>query len=188
MYKYILYAGVNGAGKSTLYRTTHYQNTMPRINTDEILREFGDWRNTADLMKAGRIAIERLNTYLQAGITFNQETTLCGHTILRTIRRAKQSGYGIELHYVGVNSPEIAKQRISERVKMGGHGIPDKDVEKRFGESLKNLHEIIDLCDLAALYDNTNEFRRFAIYKNGEIVRLSKNVPEWYIKWQKGCH
>jgi len=44
-------------------------------------------------------------------------------------------GYGIELHYVGVYSPEIAKQRIAERVKMGGHGIPDKDVEKRFGES-----------------------------------------------------
>ncbi|CCZ60282.1 hypothetical protein [Hungatella hathewayi] len=78
MKKYILYAGVNGAGKSTLYRTTHYQDTMPRINTDEILREFGDWRNTADLMKAGRIAIERLNSYLQEGITFNQETTLCG--------------------------------------------------------------------------------------------------------------
>ena len=97
---------------------------MPRVNTDEILREFGDWRNTADLMKAGRIAVERLNAYLQAGITFNQETTLCGHTILHTIRRAKQSGYGIELHYVGVDSPEIAKQRIAERVKMGGHGIP----------------------------------------------------------------
>ena len=82
MKKYILYAGVNGAGKSTLYRTTHY----------EILREFGDWRNTADLMKAGRIAIERLNSYLQEGITFNQETTLCGLTILRTIHRAKQLG------------------------------------------------------------------------------------------------
>ena len=70
---------------------------------------------------------------------------------------------------------------------MGGHGIPDKDVEKRYGESLKNLHEIIGLCDLAALYDNTNEFHRFAIYKNGKIVRLSRNVPEWYIKWQEGC-
>ena len=92
MKKYILYAGVNGAGKSTLYRTTHYQDTMPRINTDEILREFGDWRNTADLMKAGRIAIERLNSYIQEGITFNQETTLCGLTILRTIHRAKQLG------------------------------------------------------------------------------------------------
>ncbi len=185
MKKYILYAGVNGAGKSTLYRTTHYQNMMPRINTDEILREFGDWRNTADLMRAGRIAVERLNSYLAEGITFNQETTLCGHTILRTIYRAREAGYVIELHYVGVDTPDIAKERIAERVKMGGHGIPDKDVEKRFGESLKNLHEVIGLCDLAALYDNTDEFRRFAIYKSGEIVRLSKNLPEWYRKWRE---
>ena len=43
------------------------------------------------------------------------------------------------------------------------------------------------LCDLAALYDNTNEFRRFAIYKSGESVRMSKNISEWYIKWQKEC-
>lgn len=188
MKKYILYAGVNGAGKSTLYRTTHYQDMMPRVNTDEILREFGDWRNTSDLMKAGRIAVQRLNAYLQAGITFNQESTLCGHTIFRTINKAKQSGYIIELHYVGVNSAEIAKQRIAERVKMGGHGIPDKDVEKRYEESLKNLYNIIKLCDLAALYDNTEGFHRFAIYKNGKVVRLSKNVPEWYIKWHEGYY
>lgn len=45
MKKYILYAGVNGAGKSILYQTTKYKEHMPRINTDEILREFGDWRN-----------------------------------------------------------------------------------------------------------------------------------------------
>ena len=74
------------------------------VNTDEILREFGDWRNTSDLMKAGRIAVERLNSYLSEGITFNQETTLCGHSILRTIYRAKQLGYVIELHYVCVDS------------------------------------------------------------------------------------
>lgn len=127
MKKYILYAGVNGAGKSTLYRTTHYQDIMPRVNTDEILREFGDWRNTSDLMKAGRIAVERLNSYLCEGITFNQETTLCGHTILRTIRRAKQSGYVIELHYVGVDTAEIAKKRVARRVELGGHGIPVLD-------------------------------------------------------------
>ncbi|MBU9739025.1 AAA family ATPase [Diplocloster agilis] len=186
MKKYILYAGVNGAGKSTLYRTTHYQDIMPRVNTDEILREFGDWRNTSDLMKAGRIAVERLNSYLCEGITFNQETTLCGHTILRTIRRAKQSGYVIELHYVGVDTAEIAKKRVARRVELGGHGIPDIDIDKRFGESLKNLHEIIDFCDLSALYDNTDKFRRFAIYKNGELVRLSKNIPEWYRKWREG--
>ena len=35
--------------------------------------------------------------------------------------------------YVGIESAEIAKQRIAERVKMGGHGIPDRDAQFRRG-------------------------------------------------------
>lgn len=186
MKKYILYAGVNGAGKSTLYRTTHYQDNMPRINTDEILREFGNWKNTTDLMKAGKIAVSRLNKYLKQGITFNQETTLCGHSIIQTIAKAHKTGYLIEMHYVGVDSCEIAKSRIAKRIEMGGHGIPDKDVDKRYIESLKNLRKVMNICDFVALYDNTEKFRRFAIFKNGVPIRLSQSTPEWYKKWENG--
>lgn len=180
MKKYIIYAGVNGAGKSTLYRTTNYQDLMPRVNTDEIVKEFGDWKNNADLMRAGKIAVQRLNGYLEQGITFNQETTLCGHSILKTIQKAKTAGYMVEMHYIGVDSADIAKQRIAERVKMGGHGISDEDVERRYEESFINLKKVIEVCDLIALYDNTKAFRRFAIFKNGRIVRLSRNTPMWY--------
>ena len=56
MKKYIIIAGVNGAGKSTLFKQLEELNNMPRVNTDEILREFGDWRNPADLAKAGKVA------------------------------------------------------------------------------------------------------------------------------------
>ena len=41
MKKYILIAGVNGAGKSTLFQTLTVLKNMPRVNTDEILKEFG---------------------------------------------------------------------------------------------------------------------------------------------------
>ena len=30
---------------------------MPRVNTDEIVKELGDWRNTSDVLKAGKIAV-----------------------------------------------------------------------------------------------------------------------------------
>lgn len=180
MKKYIIFAGVNGAGKSTLYSTTHYCNSMPRVNTDDIVKNIGSWKNTADLMTAGKIAIKKLNQYISEGITFNQETTLCGHSIFRSIEKAKQHGYTIEIHFVGVDSVEIAKQRIAQRVQAGGHGIPDADVERRYIESINNLKKVLPLCDLAAIYDNTETFRRFAILKNGEIVRISKNIPTWY--------
>lgn len=42
---------------------------------------------------------------------------------------------------------------------------------------------VLPECDLAAFYDNTKEFRRFAIYKNGKLVRVSHEVPLWYEKF-----
>ena len=39
-------------------------NKMPRINTDEIVKFFGDWKNLSDVMKAGRIAVNRINGLL----------------------------------------------------------------------------------------------------------------------------
>ena len=103
-----------------------------------------------------------------------QESTLCGKSIIKNFRRAKQLGYTIELHYVGVDSAETAKQRVEERVWNGGHGIPASDIEKRYIESFANLQYLLQECDLAVFYDNTD---RFAIFHKGKLVRLSQNVP-----------
>ena len=48
----------------------------------------------------------------------------------------------------------------------------------------KQIYDVLPICDLVALYDNTEEvaFRRIAIYKNGEPIRVSGRVPEWYRK------
>ncbi len=180
MKRYVIIAGVNGAGKSTLYNTTKNLKPLPRVNTDEIVREIGSWKDASIVMEAGKIAVKRIEEYLLKGESFNQETTLCGHSILNNIERAKKLGYRIELIYVGVDSVEIAKQRIAKRVADGGHGIPDADVSRRYYESFDNLKKIISKCDLVSLCDNTQELRRFAIYKNGTLCRLSKQVPVWY--------
>lgn len=153
MKKYVIIAGVNGAGKSTLYQINDGLKNMPRINVDEIVRDFGDWRNLRDVFSAGRIAVEKISQYLSDGISFNQETTLCGKSIIKNILKAKELGYFIELHYVSVDSVQIAKDRVRHRVD-----------------------------NLIAFYDNTESFRRFAICKNGELVRISKNVPVWFSK------
>lgn len=179
MKKYIIIAGVNGAGKSTLYETLDELKEMPRVNTDEIVKTLGDWRDASILMAAGKHAVRLLNQYIEEGVTFNQETTLCGKAILKNIKKAKEKGYCIEMHYVGVDSVEIAKKRVKLRVDNGGHGIPESDIEKRYIETFRNLKEILKDCDLAAFYDNTERFRRFAIFRNGEVVRISHNLPKW---------
>lgn len=184
MRKYILIAGVNGAGKSTLYQTLQSLQSMPRVNTDEILREFGDWRNPADVMTAGKIAVRRILQYFKEGVTFSQETTLCGKSILKNIEKAKNRGYFIDLHYIGVENVEIAKKRVAERIRRGGHGIPERDIERRYVNTFQNLKEVLPECNLAVFYDNTVEFRRFAIYRNGEFIRVSQNVPKWFREFE----
>lgn len=182
MKKYVIIAGVNGAGKSTLYQSYEELKNMQRINTDEILKGIGDWRDASAIFKAGKMAVSKIEKCFREGVTFNQETTLCGRTIIKNIRKAKRLGYFIELHYIGVDSVDIAKERVRYRVEHGGHGIPERDIEKRYVETFKQLNLVLKECNLCALYDNTENFRRFAIYKNGELVRLSSNVPKWFEK------
>ena len=55
MKKYVLFAGVNGAGKSTLFLTQESLKQIERVNIDEIVRSFGDWKNPSDVVKAGKI-------------------------------------------------------------------------------------------------------------------------------------
>ena len=182
MKKYIIIAGVNGVGKSTLYQTIDSLKGMPRVNVDEIVKEIGDWQSIGDVIRAGKIAVEKMNQYFNEDITFNQETTLCGKSIIRNILKAKELGYFVELHYVSVESVEIAKERVRYRVCKGGHGIPETDTEKRYVETFQQLNSILKECNLIAFYDNTESFRRFAICKSGKLVRISHKVPRWFSK------
>ena len=106
-------AGVNGAGKSTLYEALNELKGMPRINTDEIVKE-----------------------------------------------------------------------RVKIRINKGGHGISEEDIERRYVETLK---DVLKYCDLAAFYDNTKNFHRFAIFCNGEIARISTILPTWFKEKELVC-
>lgn len=172
---YIVFAGVNGAGKSTLYRSNLWaiENLplhTPRINPDEILKENGgDWKKTVDQITAGKIALSRIEAYLQSRKSFNQETTLTGRKSVQTIRTAHEKGYRIFVFYVGVASPEIALERIEHRVSLGGHNIDSFTVQRRFYSSIENLSNIIDYCEQVHIFDNTVNFRRIGIWEHGVL-------------------
>lgn len=179
MKKYILYAGVNGSGKSTLYYSSKKYLDLPRINTDEITKTFGDWRENYNVVRAGKLAVKEIQRLFSEGKSFTQETTLCGKSILRNIDKAKALGYEIEMHYVGLESVELAKERIAKRVANGGHGIPEQDVERRYEESLKNLLKVINVCDVIMVYDNTSRISGVAMISNGNIMQIGEDVPKW---------
>ena len=176
---FYLFAGVNGAGKSTLYNTEsldiNIKDTV-RINTDEIVRKIGNWKNDSDQIKAAKIAINLRNNCFQCGKSFNEETTLTGKTILKNIDKAKEQGYELQLFYVGLNSSDIAKERVKNRVEKGGHNIENDVIEKKYYESLKNLKKIISKFDKVYLYDNSIKYKNIFLFSDNTILFKDKNI------------
>ena len=183
---FYIFAGVNGAGKSSLYKLTSTfdknSDFGERINTDEIVNKIGNWKNAADQIKASKMAIKMRKDFIKKGISFNQETTLTGNTILKAIEEAKKNGYKILMAYVGVENPEIAKDRVKIRVNKGGHDIPAEKIEERYYKSLENLKKIAMSCDKLVVYDNSKVGKaptRYFIQENDSITLLTKELPKW---------
>ena len=185
----ILFAGVNGAGKSTLYRSGMWQHgeidrSFPRVNPDEILVAHGwDWRDSAAQARAGREAVRLIRSYLAADISFNQETTLSGRSIMKNISRARSQGYRIIMFYIGVENPQIANERIAHRASIGGHSIDPAVVRRRFDASCANLLATLELCDETYLYDNTAILKLVARFEFGELAYADLDIPG--ITWHR---
>lgn len=173
---YVVFAGVNGAGKSTFFRTGLWRSegmprTMARVNSDEIvLAQGGDPAASADQLRAGREAVRLIEEHLSRCRSFNQETTLTGHAVLRNMRQARDAGYRVILYYLGVDAPDVAVKRIAHRVEAGGHDIDTAAVRRRYRASLGNLPRALDLCDEATIFDNTIEFVALARWKAGTLA------------------
>lgn len=172
---YIIFAGVNGAGKSTFYHTDFWRGpstprSLVRINSDEIVVESGgDPRSSADQLRAGREALCRIDDCLTRHVSFNQETTLAGHTCLKTIHRALGEGYRVMLYYIGLASSQLALARIAHRVSVGGHPIEEETVRRRYTTSMQNLSSVVRLCDEVTVFDNSTEFVALARWARGTL-------------------
>lgn len=177
---FYIFAGINGAGKTTLYyNELELGNTFGyRINIDEIVSSFGDWKNQKDQTRASKIAIKLRNNYLKNNQSFNLETTFSGKTILNAIKIAKNKGYNIILYYVGLDSAELAKDRVAQRMLKGGHFVDNKTIDRRYPKSLQNLKKSLDFVDNAFIFDNTNGFKKIAIKQKDKLHILEK--MKWF--------
>ncbi|HEG0497188.1 TPA: zeta toxin family protein [Campylobacter jejuni] len=175
-----IFAGVNGAGKTTLYFLAQEQgiNLGYRINVDEIAQSIGDHRDRQTQVRASKIAIKMRKVYIDDKLNFNQETTLCGKAILNLFSELKEHGYKINLHFVGLDSPQTAKVRVKIRVAKGGHDIEPHLIDKRYYESMQNLLKVSPICDEILVYDNTFDFELVAKINNGTMQKY-KNVT-WF--------
>ena len=182
---YTIFAGVNGAGKSTFYKTLG-QNYGVRINLDEIIKDRFDglWDDSKTQMNAGRVAIKLIRECISGDKSFNQETTLTGHTIVTNIKKAKANGFKINLFYVGLSNVDLSIKRVALRVIQGGHGVPEDDLRRRYTNSFSNLQTILPLCDNVRIYDNSGDnifdvLSPILIVKDEEVKLWDENCPAY---------
>jgi predicted ABC-type ATPase len=174
-------AGPNGAGKTT-FATEFlplYANCRNFINPDLLARAYSPFDPDAGMWRAGRTVLQRIAEFTEARVDFAFETTLSGRAHLPLLRRVKQAGFRLHLFYLWIPSPELALLRIRDRVESGGHNVPERDVRRRFGRTLRNLFTLYrPLLDTLHFFDNASDTPRL-VFKD-EAGRTTINDATLY--------
>ena len=156
----IIIAGPNGAGKTTFARSflPAEAQLLRFINADLIAAGLAPFAPETMAIKAGRLMLREIRQCVEDGESFALETTLSGVGYLRHIKKWQQKGYRISLFFLSLPSADAAIARVAERVKQGGHNIPEPVIRRRFTVGQDNFkqhyHEAVDDW---ALYDNAGD-------------------------------
>jgi predicted ABC-type ATPase len=155
----IVIAGPNGAGKSTTAPAIlkGALGVTEFVNADTIAAGLSAFNPQKAAFHAGRIMIERLQQLAADQEDFAFETTLASKTFARWIQSLKQTGYTFHLFFLWLPSPEFAIARVAERVRMGGHNVPEVTIRRRYHAGLKNFFGMYQqLADTWRIYDNSS--------------------------------
>lgn len=208
-----LIAGPNGAGKTTLLRTL-VQQKVPvgqYINPDDIARhidfsgilrrvrnETGDktkWpsvsRDFSDVyaaLLAQAVALGLRKDWLGHQLSLTYESVMSHESHLAFVDEAVEAGFEPYLYYICTSSPELHKARVRQRVKLGGHNVPEDKIETRYRRSLELLKQMAQKCRRVYFFDNSGkEYLHFAeITPDGHLDiferQFEKAKPIWFVK------
>jgi len=156
----IIIAGPNGAGKTTFAREyLPNEATCPNfVNADLIAAGLQPFRPETAAVRAGRIMLNEIDSYVARNENFAFETTLSGKAYARRIAGWQQQAYHVQLVFLSLTELEMAISRVAKRVANGGHDIPKQVIERRFAAGRANFESIYKrLVDHWILFDNSAE-------------------------------
>jgi len=151
-------AGCNGAGKTTASYTIlpEMLNCREFVNADSIAAGLSPFNPESVAIEAGRLMLNRIDYLINVEEDFAIETTLATRSYVLLLKKARQKNYQVKLIYFWLRSPEEAKQRVLERVRLGGHYIPEEVIKRRYFRGLNNLFKLyISICDIWMIVNNS---------------------------------
>jgi predicted ABC-type ATPase len=134
--------GPNGAGKSTYAAEFLKRYPCPYLSTDAIAAELAPADPASQQFAAGREFLVRIEAQLLSGTDWLVETTLSGRSFRNTMAKARAARFRTTVVFVYVDSADISLARVHERVRKGGHDVPEDDVRRRFSRTFSNFWHV----------------------------------------------
>ena len=151
-------AGPNGAGKTTfaLQYLPQIAGCRNFVNADFLAYGLSPFDSLSAQYEAGRLFLHEIHANIDKQIDFAFETTLAGRTQITLLKKLKKQNWNIILFFLWIPDAKFSQNRIRERVRQGGHDIPDDTIFRRFPRVMYNFIKIyLPLCDKILCYDNS---------------------------------
>ena len=184
-----LLAGPNGAGKTTLYRALLLTGTLPAdaefVNADHHeAQQLQHIKDPQARSKAAQAWAEtRRAELLQGDKSFVSETVFSHPSKLELITQAQAQGFFVMLLVVALEDPQLLLERVAQRVREGGHAVPDERILARYPRTLTHLTRAVRLADAAVLYDSQDvtpgTHTAVALCKKAWTQELVEHLPGW---------
>lgn len=169
------------------------EELLARIKASSLLSEAQRQQYAKNLIiRSGELRLHRMrpNSYVASLIadylvhklflsrqSFCFETVMSHESKIDILRQAAKYGYRTYLYFVFTEDPALNKLRVLQRVRLGGHAVPDEKIFQRFYRSIRLLPKALRHAERSYLIDNSVRFETVAIKENGRLVWLTEKKP-----------
>jgi predicted ABC-type ATPase len=177
-------SGCNGAGKTTASNTVlpDVLHCKEFVNADNIAAGLSPFNPESVAIEAGRLMLKRIRELIAEKADFAFETTLAAKSFIPLIKMAQDAGYEVILSFFWLSSPNIAIDRVKDRVNKGGHNIPKDIIIRRYYRGIFNLiHFYIPICNSWIIFNNTKGESKMVAKGEFELNRIVENQYLWNI-------
>lgn len=128
---------------------------------------------------------------LERSIPFTIETVMSSPDKVKLLEIAQRLGYRTYLYYIATDDPEINISRVRNRVRQGGHDVPEDKIVSRYGRSLNLLMDAIAHTNRAYIFDNSTQDQTrtwLAEVTDGRVLEMRTDLmPAWFKRavWDK---
>ena len=121
---------------------------------------------------------------LEQRVSFTFETVMSYSDKINLLEKAQSLGYRTYLYYIATEDPEINIKRVENRVRLGGHPVPEDKIRSRYARSLDLLMDAIRCTNRAFIFDNSSDGAErtwVAEITEGKTLELKTDfTPAWF--------